>query len=145
LDQYSGATNDVDITGTQNDWGDPLMVLAAPAGQYLDRYVFATDAKFDFAYDYAVVIRPKGATVELECLGVLSDEDFTQVGNSEYEVGRFALDYSGTDAAGCVDGPQLLVSDKPVGLSVIGFDSRNSYGYLGGVGVRAINPIVIVV
>ena len=37
-----------------------------------------------------------------------------------------------------------LFSSQSVGLLVVGYDFANSYGYLGGVGVRAINPIIVV-
>ena len=124
------------------EWGDPMMLLVPPAGQYLDRYVFNTDNKFDFDFDYAIVIRPSGATVEIECIGLLSDDDFHPVGSSQYEVGRFSLD--DPEGSGCVDGTHRLFSSQPVGLLVVGYDFANSYGYLGGVGVRPINPIIVV-
>ena len=82
--------------------------------------------------------------VEIACLGALSDDMFVQVGSSDYEVGRFPLEENGVDVANCVDGTQHLVADKPVGLSVVGWDFGTSYGYLGGVGVRTINPIIVV-
>lgn len=127
---------------TSYEWGDPMMLLVPPAGQYLDRYVFNTDNQFDFDYDQAVVIRSRGTTVEIECIGPLSDDDFQRVGSSRYEVGHFSLD--DPDGSGCVDGTHRLTSSQPVGLLVVGYDMANSYGYLGGVGVRAINPVPMV-
>ena len=56
-----------------------------------------------------------------------------------------AAEENGIDATGCIDGTHRLFADQPVGLSVVGYDWGNSYGYLGGVGVRAINPIVVVI
>ncbi|MBN2530383.1 MAG: hypothetical protein JXR76_28605, partial [Deltaproteobacteria bacterium] len=117
-------------------WGDPMMLLAAPAGQYLDKYVFNTDALFDYRFDYVIITRPMGASVHIECLGNLDDSGFTRVGSSTYEVGRFALDDNGVDVSNCVDGTQRLTASKPVGLSVVGYDRSTSYGYMGGVGIR---------
>jgi hypothetical protein len=42
----------------------------------------------------------------------------------------------------CEDGAHWLEAAEPVGLSVVGEDFANSYGYLGGVGVRSINPVL---
>ncbi len=125
--------------------GDPMMLLTPPAGQYLDRYVFNTDNRFDFAFDRIIVVRPLGAVVELDCLGVLDDEKFTEVGNCGFEVGRFNLECDGEYVGRCVDGVHRLQADMPVGVFVVGEDSYNSYGYLGGVGVRPINLIISVV
>ena len=132
------------LIGGEENWGDPFMLLTPPAGQYLNRYVFNTDNRFDFGFDGVIVVRPLGAAVELDCLGMLDDGEFRAVGTSGFEVGRFALDFDRQDVGSCVDGTHRLEADRPVGLSVVGEDRYNSYGYLGGVGVRTINPIVVV-
>ena len=121
------------------------MLLTQSAGQYLDRYVFNTDNRFDFAFDRLIVVRPMGAVVAVDCLGELDDDAFEEVGTSGFEVGRFALDDNGVDVGGCVDGTHRLEADHPVGVSVVGEDLYNSYGYLGGVGVRFINPVIVVI
>jgi hypothetical protein len=122
-------------------YGDPLMLLSAPAGQYLDRYVFNTDHYYDFLFDHIVVVRPAGALVIVECLGMLPDADFVPLGSTIWEVGRFYLDYLG-DVGSCTDGVQVLHANQSVGLAVIGYTHNGSYGYLGGVGVFRINPII---
>jgi len=119
--------------------GDPMMMLTAPAGQYLDRYVFNTDDLFDYDYDYIILTREAGTTVELDCVGTIGDDVFTQVGSSDYEVGYVYID-NPDDSTGCEDGYHYLSADAPVGLSVVGIDYAQSYGYLGGVGVKYINP-----
>jgi len=121
--------------------GDPSMLLSAPAGQYLDQYVFVTDDEFNFDYDHIIVVRGAGVTVNVDCLGELDDGAFAQVGASDWEVGRFYLD-SPEGIDGCEDGPHTLVASDDVGLSVIGMEQTNSYAYLGGVGVREINPVI---
>ncbi|HUT79069.1 MAG TPA: IgGFc-binding protein, partial [Polyangia bacterium] len=123
--------------------GDPMMLQSPPAGQFLDRYVFNTDNVFDFDYDHIIVVRPTGIAVELDCMGVLPDTGFTAVGSSDWEVGRFFIDDPG-NTTGCLDGAHVLIADDQVGLSVVGTADANSYGYLAGVGVRAINPVPVV-
>lgn len=123
--------------------GDPMMLQSPPEGQFLDRYVFTTDAVFDFDYDHIIVVRKFGTDVDLDCVGVLGPEYFVPVGGSDWEVGRFFIDNPG-NTTGCADGAHLLTATEPVGLSVVGTSSANSYGYLGGVGVRAINPTPII-
>jgi len=119
--------------------GDPMMMLTAPAGQYLDRYVFNTDDLFDYDYDYIILTREIGTSVDLDCVGTIGDDVFTQVGGSDYEVGYVYID-DPENSTGCVDGYHYLSADAPVGLSVVGIDYAQSYGYLGGVGVKYLNP-----
>ena len=121
--------------------GDPLMLLAPPAGQYLDRYVFNTENVGDFDYDHIIIVRPPGAHVALDCLGLIPDSEFSMVGASGWEVARVYID-DPLDDTGCVDGAHLLTASEPVGLSVVGTALAVSYGYLGGIGVRPINPVI---
>lgn len=123
--------------------GDPMMLQSPPAGQFLDRYVFVTDDMFDFNYDHIIIVRPTSAEVELDCLGTLPDSDFEQVGSSDWEVARVFID-DPYDSTGCSDGARLLTASAPVGLSVVGTSPFVSYGYLGGVGVRSINPYPVI-
>jgi hypothetical protein len=119
--------------------GDPMQIMAAPAGQYLERYVFATDEGFDYDYDHIVIVRPAGVPVELACLGIIEDEVFTEVGSSDWEVGYVAID-DPPNSNPCTDGAHAIYSEEPFGLAVTGISSAQSYGYLGGVGLRPINP-----
>jgi hypothetical protein len=133
----------VDICNGEADDGDPMMILAAPAGQYLERYLFATDDVVDFEYDYITVVRAAGEPVFLDCLGELDDGIFVQVGTSDWEVGQVIID-DPDDSNECEDGPHAIYSETPFGLSVSGIKNSGSYGYLGGVGVREINPAPII-
>jgi hypothetical protein len=121
--------------------GDPFMLLSSPAGQYLDRYVFNTATGFDFDFDHIIVVRPTGAYVVVDCLGLIPDTDFTDVGSSGYQAARIYIDDKNAPT-GCVDGVHLLTASAPVGLSVVGTAKDNSYGYLGGIGLKPINPVV---
>jgi hypothetical protein len=124
------------------EWGDPFMVLAPPAGQYLNRYVFTTDDFFDFEYDRIIVVRKAGYDVTLDCLGVLDAAGFQQVGASEWEVGWFNIDQPG-GVEGCADGAHRIESEAVFGLTVVGEDYALSVGYPGGIGVRWINPVYV--
>jgi hypothetical protein len=119
--------------------GDPMMLLTAPAGQYLDRYVFNTDDLYDYDYDYIILTRETGTEVSLDCIGTIGDDAFAPVGSSDYEVAYVYID-DPEDSTGCEDGYHYLNADAPVGLSVVGVAYAQSYGYLGGVGVKYINP-----
>jgi hypothetical protein len=121
--------------------GDPAMLLAPPAGQYLERYVFNTEDDWGYAYDHVIIVRQSGTPVTVECLGPLPGGDFTPVGSTSWEVGRFYLDEDGYVGA-CTDGVQRLTAGGSVGLSVVGANTNTSYAYMGGVGVYHINPII---
>lgn len=121
--------------------GDPTMILVPPAGQYLDRYVFTTENAADFDYDHIVVVKPSGALVALDCLGLLPDELFTEVGSSDWGVARIFID-DPLDDTGCVDGAHLLTASEPIGLTVVGTAESDAYGYLGGIGLKLINPVI---
>ncbi|MCK9460845.1 MAG: IgGFc-binding protein [Proteobacteria bacterium] len=121
--------------------GDPDMLQSPPAGQYLDRYVFNTDEGFDYDFDHIIVVRPSGAYVAVDCLGLIPDSEFTEVGSSGFEAARIYID-DAFAPTGCTDGAHLLTASAPVGLSVVGTARNNSYSYLGGVGVKPINPTI---
>ncbi len=123
--------------------GDPMMLQSAPAGQFLDRYVFNTDDVFDFDYDHIIIVRWGGVEVTLDCLGVIPDSEFTPVGSSNWQTARIFID-NPENSTGCLDGVHVLTATAQVGLSVVGSAHANSYGYLGGVGVRSINPAPII-
>jgi hypothetical protein len=118
------------------------MLLSPPAGQYLDRYVFNTPDTYNFIYDHIIVVRPAGACVAVDCLGLIPDSEFTPVGVSGWEAARIFIDDE-DHPTDCVDGAHLLTASAPVGLSVVGTDYADSYGYLGGIGVKPINPVII--
>jgi hypothetical protein len=138
---------EIDPCTDVGDWdfeGDPMMIISPPAGQYLDRYVFLTDQRYGYSFDHAVVVRESGTTVEIECLGELGDDQFEPVGSSDWQVARVLLD-DPDDTTGCEDGVQRLTADGQVGLIVVGTARYQSYGYLGGIGLRSINPDPVIV
>jgi hypothetical protein len=130
------------IGGSAYKWGDPMMLLAPPAGQYLDRYYFTTDNVFNFQYDQLIIVRKAGFAIEVDCLGVIPDADFVQVGGTEWEVARVNIDQPG-GVGTCVDGSHWAKSSAPFGLSVVSIDTAMGSGYPGGLGVRWINPVPV--
>lgn len=116
------------MIGINSGEGDPAMVQMSPTQQYLPLYVLLVPPTWN--NDYLVITRLAGADVELD--GVLvSDASFIPVGNGDYEVARILT----PDGVHVVDG-----LGDPCSVTVVGFDSYDSYAYLGGVGTSVINP-----
>jgi hypothetical protein len=116
------------LIGVNAGDGDPAMVLMSPVQQYLPRYVVLVPGTW--INDYLVITRMAGATVHVD--GVPVDEmAFVPVGNGDYEVARVLT----PDGVHTVDG-----LGDPCSVVVVGFDSYDSYAYLGGVGTSVINP-----
>ena len=116
------------LVGVQAGDGDPAMVQISPVAQYLPRYVVLVPPTW--INDFLVITRPAGATVEVDGV-VVDDMEFIPVGNGDYEVARLMT----PDGVHTVDG-----TGDPVSVTVVGFDSYDSYAYLGGVGTSVINP-----
>ncbi|PRQ06308.1 IgGFc-binding protein [Enhygromyxa salina] len=116
------------LIGINSGDGDPAMVQMSPVEQYLPRYVVLVPATW--VNDYLVITRLEGAQVEVDGV-VVPDMEFIPVGNGDYEVARLLT----PDGVHAVDG-----LGDPVSVTVVGFDSYDSYAYLGGVGTSVINP-----
>lgn len=117
--------------------GDPYMVQVPAIDQWLTELPFLTDTSY--GYDFVTIAREAGTTVELDCLGEVSDDHFTPIAGTPYEVAQVFLDDPDTGGEGdCVDGQQFLRADHPVGIVVGGYDSWSSYGYPGGLGVTTL-------
>lgn len=113
--------------------GDPAMVYVSPTEQYLSRYVVLVPESW--GHDVLVVTRTKGAQVLLDGAPV-NDALFVDVADTEFQVGRIAVE----------DGVHTLESeDGKTGINVlvVGYDNADSYAYPGGMGVQAINPIMV--
>ncbi len=103
--------------------GDPAMTIVPPRERWRREYVFLTPS--DYAVDFALVLAPKEARIELD--GVrLDSEEFEEIvrPRDKTPLGRYVLQLS--------DGGHELISDTPVGLMVFGYDRDVSYGYPGG-------------
>ncbi|MFV8749887.1 IgGFc-binding protein [Nannocystaceae bacterium ST9] len=116
------------MIGIDSGEGDPAMVQMSPVQQYLPIYVLLVPPTW--INDYLVITRLAGAQVELDG-AMVDDSAFVPVGNGDYEVARLLT----PDGVHVVDG-----LGDPCSVTVVGFDSYDSYAYLGGVGTSVINP-----
>ena len=122
---YMTGSEHVEPTSSE---GDPLMVQLSPVEQFLPRYVML--APSTWINDYAVITRPAGASIAVDDVTV-SDDEFMPVGNGDFEVARVPL----PDGVHVFDG-----NDAEFSVIIVGFDTWDSYGYLGGTGTGNINP-----
>ena len=103
--------------------GDPAMMLAVSAQQFMESYVFLTpDA---YVQDYLNVIAPLNASTVVLDNNQINPSSFVPVGASGYGVYR----------TGVADGIHTIWSDKKIGIVVYGYDDDVSYGYPGGMGL----------
>jgi hypothetical protein len=124
------------MTGSENPHagsvGDPAMALMSPTEQFLPRYVVLVPSTWE--NDALVITRVAGSTVLLDDVAV-PDGEFLEIAESGYEVARHAM----------TDGVHTLESEDGVsglGVIVVGWDLWDSYAYVGGMGLAAINPDV---
>jgi hypothetical protein len=84
--------------------------------------------------DGLVITRVAGSVVLFDGV-VMSDSEFLAIAESGYEVAR----HTGTT----LDGVHTIESENGfdgLGVMVVGWDSWDSYAYIGGMGLAAINP-----
>ena len=122
------------MTGSENahagSLGDPAMALMSPVQQFLTRYVVLVPATW--VNDALVITRVAGSQVLLDGVAI-SDSEFLEIAGSGYEVARHIT----------ADGVHTLQSENGtdgLGVIVVGWDSYDSYAYVGGMGLAAINP-----
>ena len=108
--------------------GDPAMVAMAPSEQFLPRYVVLVPGTW--ITDVAVVTRPVGAQILLDGVAI-PDTAFNPVAASGFEVARVPV----ADGVHVLDG-----GDDPFSVIIVGYDTHDSYAYLGGTGTGKINP-----
>jgi len=119
------------MVGAENfgsDLGDPAMVAMAPTEQYLPRYVVLVPGTW--INDFAVITRPAGAPILLDGVAI-PDTSFAPVAATGFEVGRVPV----PDGVHVLDGGL-----EPFSVIIVGYDSYDSYAYLGGTGTGKINP-----
>ncbi|HWB75531.1 MAG TPA: IgGFc-binding protein [Nannocystaceae bacterium] len=106
--------------------GDPAMVQLSPIEQYLPRYILLVPSEWEL--DFFVVTRPNGAAVTID--GVAIDDTLFLPAGGGYEVARVPT----------TDGVHSLESSVGFMVTVVGYDSADSYAYIGGTGTGVINP-----
>jgi hypothetical protein len=90
--------------------------------------------------DGLIITRHAGIGVFLDDVEIESSA-FTAIAGSDYEVARVV----GTDGLTTLDGVHTLRSANEefgLGVVVVGWDQWDSYAYIGGMGMGAINPII---
>ena len=110
--------------------GDPAMALMSPVQQFLTRYVVLVPTTW--VNDGLVITRVAGSTVLLDDIEI-ADSEFHEIAESGYEVARHLTP----------DGIHTLESENGtdgLGVIVVGWDLWDSYAYIGGMGMAAINP-----
>lgn len=132
-DFFIGADKPIAVFNYMTGWeslgqmvGDPAMLQLAPTEQQLSRYVVLVPS--EWVTDFFVVARPEGSTVQLDGVAV-ADASFHPVAQG-WEVARVPVE----------DGVHELSGSQPFSVSVVGYDSADSYAYLGGTGTGLINP-----
>jgi hypothetical protein len=132
-------------------FGDPELVLEVPPQQFGTDYRFMADPTYP--ENDVVVVRAKDALgafadVRLDCAGVLTG--WQAVGT--YEWTRVDLSrHNFVSQGGCSSGTHEITSSGPFGTWIWGWGSPEttiptmnvSYGYPGGMKVRAINSVVL--
>jgi hypothetical protein len=130
-----------DVWSLGNLRGDPALTLSVPTAQYMNRYVFMSDATY--AYNWITVVRADPADViHLDCFDPIPDNRFTTIGAGPYQVARITLsaELGGADGT-CTAGAHQIWGDGPFGIWAYGVYADTSYGYPGGMNLERINPI----
>ena len=115
--------------------GDPYMVLMVPVEQYQEDYVFLVDSSYDA--DFAKLVRPQGAEISLECLGVVPENRWTAIGASGWDWATIDMN---PGEAMCAPGTNEATAAEGFGIIVSGQSPAASYAYPGGLALEAINP-----
>jgi hypothetical protein len=115
--------------------GDPYMVLMVPVEQYQEDYVFLVDSSY--TEDFAKLVRPTGAQVTVECLGVVPENRWTTIGNSGWDWAEIDMN---PGEAMCAPGTNQASAAEGFGVIVSGQAYAASYAYPGGLALEEINP-----
>ncbi|MBM4388883.1 MAG: IgGFc-binding protein, partial [Deltaproteobacteria bacterium] len=118
--------SDEDCSPGDANIGDPAFFIIPPVEQFRNDYIFLAPNKY--AQDYITIVAPAGATVNFDDAPV-SQSQFKIIGPGTYQAAYFLIS----------DGVHTISSDKPVGVSVYGWDQYVSYGYAAGMNVETIN------
>lgn len=141
--------------------GDPSFLIIPPVEQFRSSYVFLTPDRY--AFDFLRIIAPPDAQVRLDSREIEDIDDCYAADTAslgqplqgaaakQFAVYRCQLTFPVIDSAAepedalspgdqSADGVHTLISSKPVGVIVDGFDVNVSYGYAGGTELTEIVP-----
>ncbi len=102
--------------------GDPALMLVPPLEQFRKDYVFLTPDAYTF--DYVTIVAPDaaGVVIDGEPLAESALKPIPGLDGVSYRVARLAIS----------DGVHRIESERPIGVSVYGYDRHVSYGYAAG-------------
>ncbi len=125
--------------------GDPCFILVSPVEQWRSEYVFLTPGQY--AFDFVIIVHRQGAAIELDGRALpptCRTTELADVSGEAFAVTRCQLSFPEVGFEGGImdgdqdDGVHEVSADRPVGLTVYGFDCRVSYGYPGGTDLEVI-------
>lgn len=105
--------------------GDPSMSITPPVEQYRTDYIFLVPTNYNGG-NFVNITAPAGTSVSLDGNPV---GGFVPVGSGKYVVAKISVGA----------GTHTIVADKPVGITVHGYDQYVSYAYPGGLNLIPIN------
>lgn len=120
----SSCDTDADCSPNDANIGDPAFIVGVPVEQYRPKYVFLVPTKY--AYNYVTIVAPVGAQVTIDSSP--SALTFKPVPGGTHAVAELQLS----------EGSHVLQADKPVGITVYGWDQYVSYGYPGGMNLESL-------
>ncbi len=103
--------------------GDPSLILAVPASQYLSDYLFLVPDKYAINFITVVAVTGTGATLDKN---PIAPGSWTAIAGTNWSVVRMPI----------ASGAHRLLAEKGAGLTVYGYDLYVSYGYPGGAGLK---------
>ena len=118
-------SSDVDCSPEDADIGDPTFILDVPVEQFRNKYVFLVPNKY--SNNYINVIAKQDTAVTLDGTTIDTGQ-FKPVEGSQYMVTRLQME----------EGSHAISSDQPMSIIVYGWGWYISYGYPGGMNVKAI-------
>ncbi|MEW8622631.1 MAG: putative Ig domain-containing protein, partial [Candidatus Thiodiazotropha endolucinida] len=123
LVQYANSNSfDEGYRELEADFTDPFMVVVPPAEQFLTQYTINTPAR-NLAYNFVNLLAPTAALSTLTLDGQSVDPGlFHAIPNSPYSYSQLPI----------TPGSHHIEAQEPFGAYVYGYDSFESYGYLGG-------------
>ncbi|MFH1435707.1 MAG: hypothetical protein ABIJ56_08335 [Pseudomonadota bacterium] len=110
------------------DGGDPAMILTVPMEQYLNEYIFQVPGTY--GDNYLVVIKPETAEVLLDGEAISGTSYSVTDG---WEIYRLPIPVA-------EDNVHHISGTQNFGIIGVGYSPYVSYGYVGGLSLRAINP-----
>jgi hypothetical protein len=113
--------------------GDPAFMLAVPAQQWRDNYIFLTPA--DYRDDFITVIAPIGTELRLNGEPLLASA-LIPIGDTG--VGVSYHDLSSTTPGSDPARAHTISGSNPFALQVYGYDCDVSYAYPGGLNLEAL-------